>query len=192
MGEFNRKSDDFVARWDRFQICEGGFYPPKLAALFLKITPQGAHSASMRGVLRYQIIGCTRFYSRSSVLLQIEKNVRKLVSESISPLDRHIGSTARLVISDSFLPCPEVTLWNDFAADHGGIYPARVAAMRLRITTQGVLLAHRAGWIRSFCIGRENFYSQNDVSNYWFEAARSNRNNRAKPRFSGREVSVRI
>jgi len=56
-----------VAAWDQFLSSEGGVYPPKLAAAFLKLTVQGVHAASDRGWIKYFRIGRERFYSAKDV-----------------------------------------------------------------------------------------------------------------------------
>jgi len=64
----NRKEVDFVAAWDRFVENEKGAYPPRIAALYLRMTVQGVHSAADRGWIRYFMIGKERFYSRRDVV----------------------------------------------------------------------------------------------------------------------------
>lgn len=57
--------------------------------------------------------------------------------------------------------------WDRFCTEQSGVYPATIAAVKLRMTTQGVFQAAERGWIAFFQIGRDRWYSRKDVSRYW-------------------------
>lgn len=191
MGGFDRKAADLVSAWDRFLVRECGFYPPKLAALALNQTTQGIYSAADRGVFRYVTLGVSRFYSRADVSRERERRVRRILDAAVTPLDRHLQSVSGYQAKMPDLPVldPALGAWHEFLASHDGAYPSKVAGCRLRISTQGVWLAHRAGWIRSFLVGRENFFSRRDVEDYWHQAARKNPSSRPLPRFKSAAIA---
>lgn len=62
-----RKEADLVSAWNRFLQDEGGCYPPRLAAAYLRMTIQAVYSASEKGWIRYFKIGRERFYSARDV-----------------------------------------------------------------------------------------------------------------------------
>ncbi|MBB5349881.1 hypothetical protein HNR46_000102 [Haloferula luteola] len=59
-----------------------------------------------------------------------------------------------------------VRAWEKFCEKECGVYPPKLAAAELGMTTQGVRSASDAGWISYFLVGRERFYSRRDVSRY--------------------------
>jgi hypothetical protein len=56
--------------------------------------------------------------------------------------------------------------WDRFCTEQSGVYPATMAAIKLRMTTQGVYQAAERGWIAYFQIGRDRWYSRRDVCRY--------------------------
>lgn len=191
---FDRKAANLVAKWDSFQDREAGFFPPKIAALFLGRTTQALYSSAERGVIQYLSLGVSRFYSRKDITREYEKSLKKALDDATTPLDRHLQKmTGKDVKSLPRRPHNEAVLqWCNFLQDVGGAYPAKVAASHLRMTAQGVRCAHKAGWIRAIVIGRENFYSRSDVHSYWWHACRKNTCNRPRPRFVGKEITARL
>ena len=185
MGILDRKAADLVSSWDRFTIRECGFYPPKLASLALGQTTQGIYAAADRGVFRYSVLGVSRFYSRLDVSRERERRIKKILDCAVTPMDRHLQSITghQAKLPDLPILCESLADWHLFLENHGGAYPSKVAGARLRISSQSVWLAHRAGWIRSFLVGRENFFSRRDVEDYWHQASRKNKSNRPLPRF---------
>ena len=189
-GTAARKSAELVASWDRFCERERGFYPPKLAGFILGMTTQGLYSAGDRGVLRFHKVLVSRFYSAADVILERERRIKKHIDAAVTPLDRHLQAVAGHQARLPELPSLPSFLgdWRLFLDQHGGAFPSGVACHRLRMRPQGVWLAHKAGWIRSFVVGRENFFSRRDLEDYWFSVCRKNKGNRPSPRF--RETSV--
>jgi hypothetical protein len=55
-------------RWERFLIQEGGCYPASLAAVKLRMTPQGVYQASERGWINFFSNGRDRWYGMKSVI----------------------------------------------------------------------------------------------------------------------------
>jgi hypothetical protein len=178
-----RKAADFVASWNAFVERENGFYPPKIAALYLGMTTQAIYSASDRGFIRNFTIGSERFYSASDCYRYREARRSRQLDSITTPLDRHLAK-AGISLPVLLDTVPDgVVKWNDFLRDNGGAYPPRVAALYLRVQVQTVRAASERGWIRRFLVGRENFFSRRDLVNYWQVAARKNRGNRSFPRF---------
>ena len=56
--------------------------------------------------------------------------------------------------------------WHKFLEAQNGCYPATIAAIRLRMTPQGVSNAADRGWIAFFKIGRDRWYGRKDVARY--------------------------
>lgn len=67
----------------------------------------------------------------------------------------------------------QVDRWEKFLEAQGGCYPASMAAIKLRMTPQGVYQASERGWITFFQIGRNRWYGMKDVKAYrWNKSAR--------------------
>jgi hypothetical protein len=75
--------------------------------------------------------------------------------------------------------------WELFLDQHGGCYPSSIAAIKLRMTPQGVYQASQRGWIAFFLIGRDRWYSRKDVVNYRWHASRRFADNRPRPLYEG-------
>lgn len=56
--------------------------------------------------------------------------------------------------------------WDRFCTEQSGVYPATIAAIKLKMSTQGVYQAGERGWIAYFQIGRDRWYSRRDVCRY--------------------------
>ena len=59
--------------------------------------------------------------------------------------------------------------------------PASIAAIKLRMSPQGVYQAAQRGWIDFFSVGRDRWYSRRDVIAYRYTVARNYRDNRPLP-----------
>jgi hypothetical protein len=165
-----RKAADMLSAWDQFLLVEGGFYPPRLAALHLGITVQAVYSASEKGRIRYFLIGRERFYSSAGVYWYRERGRLRPTKGT---------STEKRKASDF------VSAWHRFLLNEGGAYPPKVAGARLKITIQAVYAAADKGWLRYFRIGRERFYSARDVHNYRWSGARKFRDSLPGPQYCG-------
>lgn len=67
----------------------------------------------------------------------------------------------------------ELDRWERFLELHAGVYPATIAAVKLRMSPQGVYQAAQRGWIAFFSVGRTRWYSRKDVVAYRFTRARA-------------------
>lgn len=61
-----------LARFEKFTMDENGVYPAGIAALKLKMTPQGVFQAAERGHIKFISNGKNRLYGRTSVVLYKE------------------------------------------------------------------------------------------------------------------------
>jgi hypothetical protein len=185
MGGLERKNADQLARWRQFEERECGFFPPGIAALYLGMTVQGLYASADRGWIRFIKVGSERFYSYSD-LAHYRKASRKRFDEAaVTPLERHlakIGVSPHPRYSETSEPIVED--WKRFIADHDGAFPPRMAALHLKIGVQSVRWASKAGWIRCFSFGRENYYSRRDVVAYWHTGSKKNPFNRPVPPFA--------
>jgi len=71
--------------------------------------------------------------------------------------------------------------WERFLEVHQGCYPAAIAAIKLRMSPQGVFQASERGWIAFFSVGRNRWYSRRDVIRYRWAGSRKFRDNRPIP-----------
>lgn len=71
--------------------------------------------------------------------------------------------------------------WERFLDQQLGCYPAGIAALKLRMTTQGVYQASERGWITFFQVGRDRWYGRKDVITYRFERSRKFKDTRPQP-----------
>jgi len=75
----------------------------------------------------------------------------------------------------------QLAAWDRFLESHHGVYPASLAAAKLRMSPQGVFQASERGWIAFFSVGRNRWYSRRDVIRYRWNASRRFRDNRPLP-----------
>lgn len=68
--------------------------------------------------------------------------------------------------------------WEKFLEVQLGCYPASIAAIKLRMTPQGVYQASERGWLTFFQVGRNRWYGRRDVIAYRWERSRRFRDNR--------------
>lgn len=68
-----------------------------------------------------------------------------------------------------------------FLEQHQGCYPASIAALKLRMSPQGVYQASQRGWIAFFSVGRDRWYSRKDVISYRWNASRRFKDSRPLP-----------
>lgn len=71
--------------------------------------------------------------------------------------------------------------WDRFLEVHAGAYPATLAAIQLRMSSQGVYQASERGWIAFYRVGRDRWYSRRDVIAYRHQRARNYLDNRPLP-----------
>jgi hypothetical protein len=71
-----------------------------------------------------------------------------------------------------------------------GCYPASIASIKLRMTSQGVFQASERGWIKYFSIGRNRLYSRRDVVSYRWNISRKYRDTGHFPLGSARDLSL--
>lgn len=191
MSALDRKTGELLAAWDRFCEREKGFFPPKIAGLYLGLTPQGLYAAADRGWLRFFKVGSERFYSFTDLIAYKRAGLAREEGARLTPLDRHLARAGVRPMPRRHDKSHEtVDAWFWFLLDHQGAFPPRLAAGYLRITPQSVLAASRKGWIRRFQVGRENFYSRIDVQNYWHSGSARNRENRPFPRFENEPIGT--
>jgi len=76
-----------LARWERFLESECGCYPASLAAIKLRMTPQGVYQASQRGWLVFFQVGRNRWYGRKSVIFYRDSVSKKFPSCRTQPHD---------------------------------------------------------------------------------------------------------
>lgn len=184
MIESDRKTSDELLRWHQFEQREVAFFPPSIAALYLGLSVQGLFSAGDRGWLRFIKNGAERYYSYSDLVRYRAASFKRFNDVTITRLERHLAQAGiRPHPRYSETVEPIVTYWLDFVAKHEGSFPPRLAAMYLKISVSSVLVASKRGWIRSFLIGRENYYSRRDVISYWQSGSRKNLLNRPCPPF---------
>lgn len=75
----------------------------------------------------------------------------------------------------------ELAAWERFLEVQLGCYPASIAAIKLRMSSQGVYQASERGWLTFFQVGRNRWYGRKDVITYRFEQSRRFRDNRPLP-----------
>ena len=66
-----------LAKWERFLEVQLGAYPATMAAIALRMSPQGVYQASERGHLIFFQVGRVRWYGRKDVLLYKELRSRR-------------------------------------------------------------------------------------------------------------------
>lgn len=71
--------------------------------------------------------------------------------------------------------------WEKFLEVQCGCYPSTLAAVKLRMSPQGVYQAAERGWITFFQVGRNRWYGRKDVIRYRFEVSKKFRDNRPLP-----------
>ena len=84
----------------------------------------------------------------------------------------------------------ELERWHNFLDRQGGCYPSRLAANRLRMTTEGVRKAAARGWILYVQVGNLRFYGKKDVENYRQMVSRKFKFNR--PQTDGKPRQFRL
>ena len=80
--------------------------------------------------------------------------------------------------------------WRRFTDQQGGVYPARLAADALRMTTQGVWKAAQRGWIAFVRDGRSLYYGKKDVENYRWSISRKFKDSRPRPADKPKEFDL--
>lgn len=79
MGKFKvtAKQAASLAKWERFLEVQLGAYPATMAAIKLRMTPQGVYQASERGHLIFFQVGRVRWYGRKDCILYAELRSRR-------------------------------------------------------------------------------------------------------------------
>jgi hypothetical protein len=83
----------------------------------------------------------------------------------------------------------QLARWNRFLESEAGCYPASLAAICLRMTSQGVYQAAQRGWIVFFQVGRNRWYGKKSVHFYRDSVSRKFPSNRPLPFPGPRKVS---
>ena len=99
--------------------------------------------------------------------------------ESIPPRksDKWEVKAKQLMLADNY---------ERFCEKHGGVYPASIAAIKLRMSPQGVYQAAQRGWLDFFSVGRDRWYSRKDVLAYRFTVSKKYRDCRPLPPYPPR------
>lgn len=94
-------------------------------------------------------------------------------------MSKQLRKTGKAGVSQKQLQ--DLARWEKFQEDECGVYPAAMAAIKLRMTPQGVYQASQRGWLKFFSNGRDRWYSKKDVIGYRFNASKTFRDSRPLP-----------